>query len=129
MRILLSITPSEGPVADAALLVAELVARDHEVVVYSGDRHRERFDSLGAHFVAWQEAEGAGDPGQAEREARDLEALIARGDFDVLAGDASSPGTALAGEATGVPWLTLPAASIASADSIEAAAASIESNN
>ena len=47
MRVLVAVVPLSGHVGPVSGLVAELVARGHEVRVYTGARHLARFAALG----------------------------------------------------------------------------------
>ena len=53
MRVLVAVVPLSGHVGPVSGLVAEMVARGHDVRVYTGERQRKRFDSIGARTVPW----------------------------------------------------------------------------
>ena len=133
MRVLVSVMPFAGHVAPLSGVVAELLARGHEVTVYSGSRYRQRFEALGARFVPWQAAPDfdehnlsrtfpqvgrAGARGllanleylfirSAEGQARDLLDELAHTRYDLLAGDVMSLGCSIAAEVSDVPWATV----------------------
>ena len=130
MRVLVAVVPLSGHVGPVSGLVAELVARGHEVRVYTGARHLARFAVLGARVVPWTAArdfdeddlaaafpKAAGSRlrtmlmlvregfiGTAPGQVRDLLAELAREPADVLLADSMSFGGMLAGERNGLPW-------------------------
>ena len=130
MRVLVAVVPLSGHVGPVSGLVAELVARGHEVRVYTGARHLARFADLGARVVPWAAArdfdeddlaaafpKAAGSRlrtmvalvrdgfiGTAPGQVRDLQAALAREPADVLIADSMSFGGMLTGELTGMPW-------------------------
>jgi UDP:flavonoid glycosyltransferase YjiC (YdhE family) len=132
-RILVSVMPFAGHVAPTTGVVSELVARGHDVTVYTGSRYRDRFASLGASTIAWSEAPDFDEhdlratfPAVGRRgptallanlihifiktgtgQTRDLVAAQGRTPFDVIVGDVMSVGAGLAAELTAVPWATL----------------------
>ncbi len=132
MRVLVSVMPFAGHAAPLGAVVTELLARGHAVTVYSGSRYRQRFESLGASFVAWQQAPDfdefelsttfppVGRPGPlgllanlehlfirtAEGQAHDLLAELGHG-YDLLVGDVMSLGCGIAAEVSGARWATV----------------------
>ncbi|MGY4857749.1 glycosyltransferase [Cryobacterium sp. AP23] len=132
-HIVLSIMPFAGHVAPATGLVAELVARGHQVTVYTGAHYRPRFEALGAAVHTWRAAPdfdehnlpatfpGTDKPGRlAVRadiehvfvrtlggQARDLVELHREHPIDLLLGDVMSFGTGPASELLDVPWVTM----------------------
>jgi MGT family glycosyltransferase len=133
MRVLLSVMPFAGHVAPVTGVVAELIARGHEVCVYTGSRYAERFAALGARTLTWHAAPdfdehdlpatfpGVGRPGplgllanleqlfirSAVGQANDLKAELDGLGYDLLVGDVMSLGAGLAAELAGTPWATL----------------------
>lgn len=112
-------------------LVSELIARGHDVRVYTGARHHARFAALGARIVPWVAAADYDEHeladsilsarggsrarrtmaivrdqfiGTAPGQTQDLLAELAREPADVLAADSMSFGGVLMGELTGLPW-------------------------
>lgn len=132
-RILVAAMPFAGHVAPISGVVAELIARGHDVAVYTGRRYLARFEELGAAGIPWTAAPdfdehdlGATFPEVGRRgprgilanlehvfirtgaaQARDLLAAHTAAPFDVIAGDVMSLGMGLAAELTGLPWATL----------------------
>jgi MGT family glycosyltransferase len=132
-RILVTAMPFAGHVAPITGVVAHLVARGHDVAVYTGSRYASRFEALGARPIRWAAAPdfderdlratfaGVGRRGPlgvlanlehvfirtGEGQARDLLAAHAITPFDVIAGDVMSVGAGMAAELAGVPWATL----------------------
>jgi UDP:flavonoid glycosyltransferase YjiC (YdhE family) len=130
MRVLVAVVPLTGHVAPVSGLVGELVARGHDVRVYTGARHLDRFAGLKARVVPWTQARdfdeedlaGAfpaaagsrlrltmavvkeGFLGTAPGQVRDLRAELEREPADVLLADSMSFGGMLTGEVTGLPW-------------------------
>lgn len=125
--------PFAGHVAPVSAVVVELLARGHEVLVYTGGRYAERFERLGAGIIRWTEAPdfdehdleatfpAVGKRGPAGMlanleyvfirsgvgQARDLIAAHAQSPFDLIVGDVMSIGTGLTAERVGIPWATL----------------------
>ncbi len=130
MKILVAVVPLTGHAAPVSGLVTELVARGHDVRVYSGARQQNWFAGLGARVVPWVQARdfdeedlagsfpGAGKSrtktmitlvkegfiGTAPGQVRDLIAELSREPADVLLADSMSFGGVLTGEVTGLPW-------------------------
>jgi UDP:flavonoid glycosyltransferase YjiC (YdhE family) len=130
MRVIVAVVPLSGHVGPVSGLVAELVARGHEVRVYTGAQHVARFAELGARVVPWTAArdfdeddlaaafpKAAGSRlrtmvalvrdgfiGTAPGQVSDLQAELAREPADVLLADSMSFGGQLTGELTGMPW-------------------------
>ena len=130
MRVLVAVVPLSGHVGPVSGLVAELVARGHEVRVYTGARHLARFAALGARVVPWTAArdfdesdlaaafpKAAGSRlrtmialvrdgfiGTAPGQVSDLQAELVREEADVLLVDSMSFGGMLTGERIGLPW-------------------------
>ena len=53
MRALVAVMPIAGHVAPMTAVVAELLARGHDVTVYTGSRYHSRFTDLGADVLGW----------------------------------------------------------------------------
>lgn len=133
MRVLVAVVPLSGHVGPISGLVAELVARGHDVRVYTGERHRNRFASLGARTVPWSVARdfdeedlaaafprAAGSRvrmmlalvrdgflGTAPGQVQDLQAELDREPAEALLADSMSFGGLLTGERNGLPcWTT-----------------------
>ena len=131
MRVLVAVVPLSGHVGPVSGLVAERLARGHEVRVYTGARHHARFADLGARVVPWTAARdfdeddlagvvfptAAGSRlrtvvalvrdgfiGTAPGQVSDLQAELVREPADVLLVDSMSFGGMLTGEVTGMPW-------------------------
>lgn len=131
MRVLVAVVPLSGHVGPISGLVAELVARGHDVRVYTGERHRNRFASLGARTVPWSVARdfdeedlaaafprAAGSRvrmmlalvrdgflGTAPGQVQDLQAELDREPAEALLADSMSFGGLLTGERNGLPWV------------------------
>jgi MGT family glycosyltransferase len=133
-RFLLSAMPFTGHVAPVCAVAAALVARGHEVRMYSGEAFRDRVASAGAALVPWRHAPdfdennlsatfprliGRKGIGQVlinvqdvfvntvPGQIADLNDEWARQPWDVIAGDDVSVGAALHAELTGCTWATL----------------------
>jgi len=132
-RILVTAMPFAGHVAPITGVVSQLIARGHDVAVYTGSRYLARFEALGAQPIPWMAAPDfdeqdlratfpeVGRRGPmgllanlesvfirtASDQARDLLAAHSATPFDVIAGDVMSVGASLFAELTGVPWATL----------------------
>lgn len=132
-RILVSVMPFAGHVAPVTGVVAELLARGHDVAVYTGSRYVERFELLGARGIPWSAAPdfdehdltatfpqvGRRGPigllGNLEHifirsgagQLSDIAAAHAERPFDLLVSDVMAIGTSLAAEKLGLPWATL----------------------
>lgn len=131
MRVLVAVIPLSGHVAPVTGLVSELAARGHDVRVYTGARHQERFAALGARIVPWVAAADydeheladstlskAGGSrtrrmmalvrdqfiGTAPGQVQDLRAELSREPADLLVADSMSFGGVLTGELTELPW-------------------------
>lgn len=130
MRVLVAVVPLTGHAAPVSGLVAELLARGHDVRVYAGARHQAWFAGLGARVVPWVQARDfdeddllgsfpsagksragtmmalvkEGFIGTAPGQVRDLTAELARESADVLLADSMSFGGVLTGQVTGLPW-------------------------
>jgi UDP:flavonoid glycosyltransferase YjiC (YdhE family) len=131
MRALVSVMPIAGHVAPVTGVVAELRARGHEVVVFTGSRYRDRFEALGAEVETWSAGidfaeldltsphrgpRGVVDVARrvqrhfldsAAQQAEDLSTLLARHPVDVLAGDLLAIGLGLQAQRLGRPWAGL----------------------
>jgi len=132
-RILVSVMPFAGHAAPVSGVVAELLARGHDVAVYTGSRYLSRFERLGARGIPWSSAPDfdehdlratfpqVGRRGPAgllanlehifirsgAGQAADIAAAHAVTPFDLIVGDVMSIGTGLAAEKLGLPWATL----------------------
>lgn len=131
MRILVTVIPLSGHVAPVTGLVGELIARGHDVRVYTGARHHARFAALGARIVPWVAAADYDEHeladgiihaargsrarrmmamvrdqfiGTAPGQVQDLQAELTREPADVLIADSMSFGGVLTGELAGLPW-------------------------
>lgn len=133
-RFLLSAQPFTGHVDPVLAVAAELVARGHDVRVYTGRAFAAAVAACGARFVPWQEAPDfdendlsatfprlRGKKGlrqvlvnvvdvfiaTAPAQARDLAAEHAREAWDVIAGDEMSLGGAFLAQRQGTFWATI----------------------
>ncbi len=133
MKAMITVVPMAGHVGPISGLVRELVSREHQVRVYTGERYRQRFTDLGAIVVPWSAAQdfdedniGATFPlarrpglplavglvkdgfiGTAPGQVQDLSHELDREPADVLIADSMSFGGALTGELRGLPWAFL----------------------
>ena len=134
MRVMVTVMPFAGHVGPLRPVVAELVARGHEVRVHTGRRYGEAFRAAGATSVPWQDAtdfdendltatfpavQGGRGPrqmlanlrhvfvGTAAGQARDLAAAYGDEPWEVLLGDTTCFGAGLAAELTGAPWASI----------------------
>jgi UDP:flavonoid glycosyltransferase YjiC (YdhE family) len=131
MRFLVAVMPIAGHVAPVTGLVAELLARGHEVRVYTGSRYVDRFVSLGADTIPWSAAPdfdehdlaaaGTGPLGpltllakvkevflsSGSGQVRDLSAALDRRPADLLVSDVLSIGVGLLAELRDLPWAGL----------------------
>ncbi|RLK52336.1 glycosyltransferase [Microbacterium telephonicum] len=133
-RYLLSVQPFTGHVNPVLAVAAELVARDHDVRVYTGQAFAAAVTASGARLVPWREAPDfdehdlpatfprlRGKKGMrqvlvnvvdvfiatAPAQARDLAAEYARQPWDVIAGDEMSLGAAFFAQREGTIWATI----------------------
>jgi len=133
-RILVSAMPFAGHVNVLAPLAAELVRRGHEVVAYSGAKYAAAFTAGGTGLLPWTAPPDFDDSdlaatfpkvdngsgvrsdrakltdvviGTGAAQARDIVAANEREPFDLLVSDHHAFGTALAGEFSGVPWVSV----------------------
>jgi MGT family glycosyltransferase len=131
MRALVAAMPFAGHVLPMAAVAAELVARGHEVVAYTGRRYGQRFADVGAAWLPWQHAadfdesdlsatfpqvtDGRGPRavlGNLEHvflrtgagQTRDI---LGAGPLDLLVSDHLAIGSALVAERTGTPWASV----------------------
>ena len=130
-RVLVASLPFAGHVGPTSAVAGELLRRGHEVVAYTGTKYRHRFTSLGATWLPWTRATDYDDAdlaatfpaigdgrglrgaqanaehllfGTAPGQAADI---LAAAPFDLLVTDQLAFGGALAGEALGIPWVTV----------------------
>jgi len=61
MEILVVCLPFAGHVGPLAAVAGELVARGHRVVAYTGVKHRNRFERVGARWTPWVQAQDFDD--------------------------------------------------------------------
>ena len=61
MRILVTSLPFAGHVGPMTAMTAELVRRGHEVVAYTGAKYRAAFESAGAGWLPWRQAQDFDD--------------------------------------------------------------------
>lgn len=133
-RFMLSAMPFTGHVTPLRAVAAALVARGHDVRVYTGAAFRERVESGGARLVPWRAAPDfdendltptfprlRGEKGlrqvlinvqdvfirTAPAQVEDLLAEWKREPWDAIAGDEVSVGAAFFAEKTGTPWGTI----------------------
>ena len=131
MRVLVAAMPFAGHATPMAALAAELTARGHEVLGYTGARYAGRFTLAGATWRPWEQApdfhdtdlratfpqvgDGRGLRAVATNlehvflrtgagQARDIEAA---GPVDLLVSDQLALGCGLVAERTGTPWATV----------------------
>ena len=105
MRVLVAVVPLSGHVGPVSGLVAELLARGHEVRVYTGARHLARFADLGARVVPWTAARdfdeddlAAAFPTAAGSRLRTMVALVRDGFIGTAPGQVSDLQAELARE-------------------------------
>lgn len=132
-RILVTVMPFAGHVAPVGAVVSELIARGHDVVVYTGSRYTSRFEKLGARSIPWIHAPDFDEhdlqatfPEVGRRGPRglianvefvfirsgvgqvhDILAEYERQPFDLIVGDIMSIGAGLSAELFGIPWATI----------------------
>ena len=133
-RFMLTAMPFTGHVAPLSAVAEALVARGHDVRVYTGSAFRERVESTGARLVPWRVAPdfdendiSATFPRLLDKkgmrqllinvqdvfiktspaQVEDLTAEWEREPWDAIAGDEMSVGTALFVERTACPWATV----------------------
>ena len=133
-RFLLSAMPFTGHVNPIRAVASALLARGHDVRVYSGEAFRTAVESTGARFVPWHHAPDfdendlaatfprlRGKKGlsqllinveevfinTAAAQVQDLRDEWVREPWDAIAGDGVSIGAALYAEQNGVPWATI----------------------
>lgn len=134
--VMLTSTPFAGHARPIRAVAAELVARGHDVRVYTARSYASQFEEVGARVVPWtrppdfDEADLAATfprlrarkgfrqvlinledlfLGTAPAQCEDLVAEWRREPWDVLAGDSMALGTRFAAEHIGCPWVTLSA--------------------
>ena len=133
-RFMLTAMPFTGHVSPLSAVAEALVARGHDVRVYTGSAFRERVESTGARLVPWRAAPdfdeneiSATFPRLLDKkgmrqllinvqdvfiktspaQVEDLTAEWKRDPWDAIAGDEVSVGTALFAERTACPWATV----------------------
>ncbi len=133
-RILVTSMPFAGHVGPLVAVAAELVRRGHHVVGYCGAKYRDRFVATGADWLPWTRAQDFDDTrlaetfpkvgdgkgvrgalanskyvllGTATGQAGDIIAAARREPFDLIVGDQLAYGGLLAGEALGLPWVSV----------------------
>ncbi|HEY7272189.1 MAG TPA: glycosyltransferase [Actinoplanes sp.] len=130
-RILVASMPFAGHAGVLAAITAELSGRGHDVVAYTGAKYRERFSAEWLPFTAVADFDDANLAdafprigngkgfrsdranmedvlfGTAAGQLADLLAAAHRRPFDVLVTDQLAFGAAVAGEALGIPWVTV----------------------
>lgn len=133
-RFLLSAMPFTGHINPIRAAASALVARGHEVRVYSGEAFRAAVESTGARLVPWHHApdfdesdlaatfprlQGKRGLGQllinvedvfintSAAQVQDLRDEWVREPWDAIAGDDVSIGAALYAQQTGGPWATI----------------------
>lgn len=133
-RFMLSAMPFTGHVTPLRAVAAALVARGHDVRVYTGAAFRERVESTGARLVPWRAAPDfdendlsatfprlRGEKGLRQllinvqdvfirtspAQVEDLTAEWRREPWEAIAGDEVSVGAAFFAEKTRVPWGTI----------------------
>ena len=128
MRVLVSVMPIAGHVAPVSGVVAELIRRGHDVAVYTGSRHADRFQALGAEVTTWSTEIDFAEldltsplrgprslvdvarrvqrhfVGSAAQQATDLAALLERRPADLLVSDVLALGLGLHAERSGRAW-------------------------
>lgn len=132
--VMVAVMPFAGHVAPLAAVAAAFVDAGHDVRVYTGAAHAERFTSIGAEVVPWDRApdfdehdlaptfpmlRGRKGPRQAlaniehvfirtaAAQGDDLAAAYAERAWDVVVADGLSLGARFASERTGTPWVTV----------------------
>jgi UDP:flavonoid glycosyltransferase YjiC (YdhE family) len=130
-KILVASMPFAGHVSPMSAIAAELAGRGHDVIAYTGAKYHERFTSVGATWLPWTKAtdyddadlaatfpkigDGRGLRGvQANADyilfgtaAGQISDIMAAGPFDLLVTDQVAFGGAIAGQALGIPWVTV----------------------
>jgi UDP:flavonoid glycosyltransferase YjiC (YdhE family) len=128
-RILVASLPFAGHVGALSAVSAELVRRGHEVVAYTGAKYRKRF--VGATWLPWIKATDFDDAdlaatfpaigdGKGMRGGKanadyiifgtapgQIADIMAGGPYDLLVTDQIAFGGAVAGQALGIPWVTV----------------------
>jgi UDP:flavonoid glycosyltransferase YjiC (YdhE family) len=123
--------PFAGHASPMAALAAELAARGHEVLAYTGARYAGRFTAVGASWVPWERAPDfddtdlratfpqVGDGRGLRATATNLEHVFLRtgvgqardigaaGPVDLLVSDQLALGCGLVAERTGTPWASV----------------------
>jgi UDP:flavonoid glycosyltransferase YjiC (YdhE family) len=127
--ILLASMPFAGHVGPLSAVSAELIRRGHEVIAYTGAKYRHRF--AGAAWLPWIKATDFDDAdlaatfpaigdgkglrgGKANIDhvvfgtaAGQIADITAGGPYDLLVTDQVALGGAVAGQALGIPWVTV----------------------
>jgi UDP:flavonoid glycosyltransferase YjiC (YdhE family) len=130
-RILVASMPFAGHTGPLSAVAAELVRRGHEVVAYTGAKYRTRFTAVGASWLPWIKATDFDDAdlaatfpeigdgkglrgGRANGEyvlfgtaAGQISDIMAAAPYDLLVTDQVAFGGAVAGQALGIPWVTV----------------------
>jgi UDP:flavonoid glycosyltransferase YjiC (YdhE family) len=133
-EVMIAVMPFAGHVAPLAAVAAGFVEAGHDVRVYTGAAHAERFATIGADVVPWARApdfdehdlaatfptlRGRKGPRQAlaniehvfirtaAAQGDDLMAAYAERAWDVIVADGLSLGARFASERTGTPWVTV----------------------
>jgi UDP:flavonoid glycosyltransferase YjiC (YdhE family) len=130
-KILVASMPFAGHVSPLGAVSAELVRRGHEVVAYTGAKYRDRFIRGGANWLPWIKAtdfddadlaatfpaigDGKGMRGDRANvdyvlfgtAAGQIADIMAGAPYDLLVTDQVAFGGAIAGQALGIPWVTV----------------------
>jgi UDP:flavonoid glycosyltransferase YjiC (YdhE family) len=130
-KILVASMPFAGHVGAMTAVTAELTARGHHVIAYTGAKYQARFTALGATWLPWTRAtdfddadlaatfpqvgDGKGFRGtRANGEyvlfgttAGQIADILAGGPYDLLVTDQVAFGGAIAGQKLGIPWATV----------------------
>lgn len=132
--VMVAVMPFAGHVAPLVAVAAAFVDAGHDVRVYTGAAHADRFAAIGADVVRWTRApdfdehdlaatfpglRGRKGPRQAianiehvfirtaAAQGADLSAAFAERAWDVIVADGLSLGARFASERTGTPWVTV----------------------